>query len=41
MYYNKRVTSHDIANVQSYDQEESKFDSTINATRDAHTLIHD
>ena len=38
-YYNKRITTHD--NVQSHDQEESKLNSTINASSGAHTLTND
>ena len=40
-YYNKRITTHDSGNVQSYDQEESKLNSTINTNSGAHTLAND
>ena len=40
-YYNKRITTHDNDNVQSYDQEDSKSNSTINANSGAHALPHD
>ena len=30
-YYNKRITTRDIGNVQSYDKEESNLNSIINA----------
>ena len=40
-YYNKRITIRDDGNVQSHDQEESKLNSTINASSGAHTLTHD
>ena len=39
-YCNKQITNRDHGNVQSHDQEESKFDSTINANSGAHTLTH-
>ena len=38
---NKQITTHDNGNVQSHDQEESKFNSIINAKSGAHTLTHD
>ena len=37
-YYNKQTTIPDRGNVQSYDQEESKLNSTINGSSGAHTL---
>ena len=40
-YYNKRITTRDNGDVQSHDQEESKFNSTIKANSDAHKLTHD
>ena len=40
-YYNKPITTRDNDNVQSYDQEESKFNGTINADSGAHTLSHE
>ena len=39
--YNKRITARDNGNIQSYDKEESKLNSTINANSSAHTLTHD
>ena len=39
--YNKRITTRDNGNVQSYDKEESKLNSTINTNSGAHTLAHD
>ena len=38
---NRRITTHDNGNFQFHDQEESKFNSTINANSDAHTRTHD
>ena len=40
-YYNKLITTCDRVNVQSHDQEESKFSSTIKAKSGPHTLTHD
>ena len=40
-YYNKQITTRDNGNFQSYDQEESKLNSTINANSGAHTLTHE
>ena len=40
-YYNKRIATRGNGNVQSHDQEESKFYSTINVNSGAHTLTHD
>ena len=40
-YYNNQTTTRDNGNFQSYDQEESKLNSTINANSGAHTLTHD
>ena len=40
-YYYKRTTIRDNSNFQSFDQEESKLDSTIIAKSGAHTLIDD
>ena len=40
-YYNKRILTRDNGNVQSDDQEESKFSVTITAISGAHTLTHD
>ena len=37
-YYNKRITTHGISNVQSCDQEESKLNSTINRKKGANAL---
>lgn len=37
-YYNKQTTTPDRGNVQSYDQEESKLNSTINGSSGVHTL---
>ena len=39
--YKERVTTRDNGNVQSYDKEESKSNSTININSGAHTLTHD
>ena len=39
-YYNKRITTRNVI-VQSYDQEENKLNSNINANSGAHTLTHD
>ena len=35
------MTTRDNGNFQSYDQEESKLNSTINANSVAHTLTHE
>ena len=40
-YYNKWITILNNRNVQSHDQEESKWNSTMNANSSAHTLPHD
>ena len=40
-YYNKQFTNRNNGNVQSYDQEESKLNSSINTKSGAHTLTHD
>ena len=37
----QRITTQDNGNVQSHDQVESKFKSTINANSNADTLTHD
>ena len=39
-YYNKQITTRNVI-VQSYDQEENKLNSNINANSGAHTLTHD
>ena len=39
-YYNKRITTCDNGNVQSYDQEEIKLNSTVNVNKGVHTLTH-
>ena len=39
--YNKRITIRDSGNSQYDDQEETKFNSTINQNSDAYTLTHD
>ena len=39
-HYNKPIATCDNGKVQSYDQEESKLNSTINPNRSAHTLTH-
>ena len=41
MHYNKQITTHDNDNIQFHDREESKFSSTINTNKGAHTLTHD
>ena len=38
--YNKQITTHDIGNVQSHDQEKNKLNSTINVNSGGHTLTH-
>ena len=40
-YYNKQITTRDNGNNQSHEQEESKFNHTINTNSGAHTLTHD
>ena len=40
-HYNKRITTHNNANVQSHHQQESKLNSTINANSGAHTVTDD
>ena len=40
-YYNKWITTRDSGNVQSHDWEESKLNSTINASKGSHTLKHE
>ena len=40
-YYNKRITTCGYGNVQSYDQKESKFNSTVNTNSGAHILTDD
>ena len=40
-YYNKRNKTRDNGHFQSHDQEESKLNSTINASSVAHILTHD
>ena len=40
-YYNKQITTRDNGNTQSYNQEESNFNSTISANIGANTLIDD
>ena len=40
-YYNKQITTRDNGNNQSHEQEESKFNRTINTNSGAHTLTHD
>ena len=40
-YYNKWITILNNRNVQSHDQEESKWNSTMNANSSAHILPHD
>ena len=37
----KRITTRGYGNAQCYHQEESKLNSTINMTGDAHTLTPD
>ena len=39
--YNKRITTRDTGNIQSYDQKESKLNSTISTNKGLHKLIHD
>ena len=39
--YNKPITTPDIGNVQSHDQEESKFNSSIKANSGPNTLTHE
>ena len=34
-YYNKHITTRDIGNVRSHDQDRSKLNSAINANSDA------
>ena len=36
-YCSERITTHDNGNVQSYDQRESKLNSTSSTDSDAHT----
>ena len=40
-YYNKRIITRDIGNVQFHDQKESKLNSTISVNSGANTLTHD
>ena len=40
-YWNKWIPFRNNSNVQSHDDEESKLNSTINASSGAHTLTHD
>ena len=40
-YYNKQITTRDIGNVQSHDQEQSKLNNTITSNNGAHTLTHE
>ena len=40
-YYNKRIITRDIVNVQFHDQKESKLNSTISVNSGANTLTHD
>ena len=40
-YYNKRITTSDNSNVLSHNQEESRLNSTINASSGAHTFTND
>ena len=37
-HYSKLITTRDNVNIQFYDQEESKLNSTINVNRGTHTL---
>ena len=39
-YYNKRITTCDNGNVQSYHKEESKLNSTITINSVVHKLTH-